>query len=175
MRNGGGRKRDKRRQESGKKWGARRKTGRFPPRRPPPWNSITPCLQLSTLNPLYWIQTVCRCVSEFDQFYGQRVSMILAAHPSIDPRWNYTVIARWPVINCDPCFLTYPRFNPEIAERLVHFSHRHVLTEWTFNWARFEIEKVYLDSGIINWTSFRFLTFLFLVTELGRKLGGTRR
>lgn len=29
------------------------------PRRPQ--NSITPCLQLSTLNPLYWIQSVCRC------------------------------------------------------------------------------------------------------------------
>jgi len=28
------------------------------PRRPQ--NSITPCLQLSTLNPLYWIQSVCR-------------------------------------------------------------------------------------------------------------------
>jgi len=29
------------------------------PRRPQ--NSITSCLQLSTLNPLYWIQSVCRC------------------------------------------------------------------------------------------------------------------
>jgi len=29
------------------------------PRRPQ--NSITPCLQLSTLNPLYWIQSVCQC------------------------------------------------------------------------------------------------------------------
>lgn len=57
-----------------REWEGKNGGDSFPPRRPPPWNSITPCLQLSTLNPLYWIQSVCRCISEFDQFYGERVS-----------------------------------------------------------------------------------------------------
>ena len=62
-----------------------------------PQNSITPYLQLSTLNPLYWIQSVCQyTVSQnLINFMGKGFGWYLQTdHLSIEFQWNYAVIER---------------------------------------------------------------------------------